>query len=182
MKIEIGIINGVGGKALIINRIRVAGPKPLGGGRIVDTFWVEEKAILEAIGHKPLPDADKLRDEIANLDLPLRNKLVFLLADAITSDPPLTCYDVSNSILSLLAPEIEKARKGLIAVKDLIDNSYGVVGLHLNGDPAPWESLLEGGQFEDWLKDFSEAISAASATEWKSILYIAMSLSSDGKP
>lgn len=56
MKIEIGIINGVGGKALIINRTRVAGPKPLCGGRITETFWVEEKAILDAIGHCPLPD------------------------------------------------------------------------------------------------------------------------------
>jgi len=52
VKIEIGIINGVGGKALIINRTRVAGPKPLGGGRITETFWVEEKAILDAIGYK----------------------------------------------------------------------------------------------------------------------------------
>ena len=61
MKIEIGIINGVGGKALIINRTRVAGPKPLGGGRITETFWVEEKAILDAIGYK-LPDAKEKED------------------------------------------------------------------------------------------------------------------------
>jgi len=57
VKIEIGIINGVGGKALIINRTRVAGPKPLGGGRITETFWVEEKAILDAIGHVLFHDA-----------------------------------------------------------------------------------------------------------------------------
>ena len=61
VKIEIGIINGVGGKALIINGTRVAGPKPLGGGRITETFWVEENAILEAIGHK-LPDTKEAND------------------------------------------------------------------------------------------------------------------------
>ena len=64
MKIEIGIINGVGGKALIINRTRVAGPKPLGGGRITETFWVEEKAILDAIGYKALPDADRTSGQV----------------------------------------------------------------------------------------------------------------------
>ncbi len=58
MKIEIDIINGVGGKALYINNMRVAGPKPLGGGRTTETFWAEEKAILDAIGHKALPDKE----------------------------------------------------------------------------------------------------------------------------
>ena len=53
--------------------------------------------------------------------------------------------------LALLEGEL----KGLDAVQDLINNSYGVAGLHLNGDVAPWDELLEGGRFEAWLKDFS---------------------------
>lgn len=37
------------------------------------------------------------------------------------------------------------------SLHDLIDDSEGVVGLHLNGDVAPWEELMEGGRFEEWL-------------------------------
>lgn len=36
-------------------------------------------------------------------------------------------------------------------VDDLMDNSHGVTGLHLNGDVAPWSDLGEGGRFEPWL-------------------------------
>lgn len=60
-------------------------------------------------------------------------------------------YEIADSILALLEGEL----KGLDAVQDLINNSYGVAGLHLNGDVAPWDELLEGGRFEAWLKDFS---------------------------
>jgi len=35
----------------------------------------------------------------------------------------------------------------------LINNSHGVDGLHLNGDVAPWDSLLPGGEFEAWLSE-----------------------------
>lgn len=31
------------------------------------------------------------------------------------------------------------------SISDLINDSQGVAGLHLNGDIAPWESLLRGG-------------------------------------
>lgn len=62
-------------------------------------------------------------------------------------------YDVTDQILALLEGEL----KGLDAVQDLINNSYGVAGLHLNGDVAPWDELLEGGRFEGWLKDFPVA-------------------------
>ena len=37
------------------------------------------------------------------------------------------------------------------AVDDLIAQSTGVSGLHMNGDLAPWEELVEGGRFEEWL-------------------------------
>lgn len=59
----------------------------------------------------------------------------------------------------------EKAEAALLAVQALIDDSYGVTGLHLNGDVAPWDSLLEGGYFEDWLRDFSIAMRELEARD-----------------
>lgn len=51
---------------------------------------------------------------------------------------------------------------GLEAVALLIDESQGVFGLHLNGDPSPWEELRSGGKFEDWLNDFDSAMEAVA--------------------
>lgn len=39
----------------------------------------------------------------------------------------------------------------LVGLDALIADSEGVVGLHLNGDVAPWSELLPGGRFEAWL-------------------------------
>lgn len=54
----------------------------------------------------------------------------------------------------------DKARltKGIKAVAALISESYGVTGLHLNGDVAPWSELRTGGRFESWLADFDAAM------------------------
>lgn len=43
------------------------------------------------------------------------------------------------------------------AVDDLIADSGGVYGLHMNGDPAPWGELTEGGRFEGWLLPLERA-------------------------
>jgi len=43
---------------------------------------------------------------------------------------------------------LEQALDALEQVTGLIGESHGVTGLHLNGDVAPWEELLEGGQYE----------------------------------
>ena len=48
--------------------------------------------------------------------------------------------------------------KAVRAVQDLIEQSQGVYGLHLNGDGAPWNSLRTGGQFEQWLIEFDDAL------------------------
>lgn len=61
-----------------------------------------------------------------------------------------------------LKAENERLRKGLNAVQELIDSSYGVAGLHLNGDIAPWGDLREGGFFESWLVEFDKAIQEAN--------------------
>lgn len=56
------------------------------------------------------------------------------------------------------AREIEELRKGLAAALALIEDSYGVAGLHLNGDVAPWHELRTGGRYEEWLFDFDQAV------------------------
>ena len=53
---------------------------------------------------------------------------------------------------------------GINAVANLIDNSTGIEGLHLNGDIAPWDELRTGGRFESWLVDFDDAL------EWARVL------------
>ncbi len=42
------------------------------------------------------------------------------------------------------------------AIDDLVRNSEGVAGLHQNGEMAPWDELLTGGRFEEWLAVFDE--------------------------
>jgi cell division septum initiation protein DivIVA len=37
------------------------------------------------------------------------------------------------------------------AIDDLVRSSEGVAGLHQNGDVAPWDELLTGGRFDEWL-------------------------------
>ena len=57
-----------------------------------------------------------------------------------------------------MATEIEKLKAGLLAVDELMRSSYGVSGLHLNGDIAAWGDLRKGGHFEEWLIEFDEAL------------------------
>ena len=85
----------------------------------------------------------------------MRDKIAELISRECTFYDDNDGYDVADHILALIEGELEEMQKGLDAVQDLINNSYGVAGLHLNGDVAPWDELLEGGRFEAWLKDFS---------------------------
>ena len=58
--------------------------------------------------------------------------------------------------------EIELLCDGLRAVAALMDESHGIFGLHLNGDPSPWSELRTGGRFEEWLVDFDAALEVAT--------------------
>ncbi len=60
--------------------------------------------------------------------------------------------------LEKLKKENETLRAGLDAVRQLVHESEGVSGLHFNGELAPWDELLAGGEFDHWLSDYSEAI------------------------
>ena len=55
-----------------------------------------------------------------------------------------------------LRAEVERLREAVDAVFTLIADSHGVAGLHLNGDVAPWDELLRGGHYEDWLAPLSD--------------------------
>ena len=37
-------------------------------------------------------------------------------------------------------------------IDDLVANSEGVSGLHMNGDMAPWSEIMDGGAFGAWLQ------------------------------
>lgn len=53
---------------------------------------------------------------------------------------------------------LESALRALTSdLDDLIGNSDGVIGLHLNGDIASWEALLRGGEFSAWLSSLQTA-------------------------
>jgi len=67
--------------------------------------------------------------------------------------------------LAAIREENARLRAGIVAVQGLIEESRGVDGLHLNGDLALWEELLAGGRFEEWLKDFSAALSGEPSGE-----------------
>lgn len=54
--------------------------------------------------------------------------------------------------------ERERLMRAIKAVQDLINESHGVYGLHLNGDLSPWDELLEGGKYEEWLLPLSKAL------------------------
>ena len=56
---------------------------------------------------------------------------------------------------------LDHGRKLLKALDDLMDDSRGVGGLHLNGDIATWDELCAGGRFEEWLgviEDFRSVV------------------------
>ena len=53
--------------------------------------------------------------------------------------------------------------RGLRAVEDLINDSHGVLGLHMNGDVALWNELRTGGRYEAWLVDFDLALGHAES-------------------
>lgn len=49
-------------------------------------------------------------------------------------------------------PVIAASKRVLHDIDDLVANSEGVAGLHMNGEVADWESLMAGGAFGAWLE------------------------------
>ena len=68
--------------------------------------------------------------------------------------------DYEARILDAIQPDPEARQAALAAaviaalhdIDDLVANSKGVSGLHLNGDMAPWSELMDGGAYGAWLQ------------------------------
>lgn len=109
-----------------------------------------------------IPSADELRalaeDSLAMVAF--SREQVILLANEL--DRLRSLARANNDLARMYSSQLERQRAALIAVSELIDNSEGVYGLHLNGDPSPWDELRTGGRFEGWLLPF-DAASAMSA-------------------
>lgn len=54
-------------------------------------------------------------------------------------------------MITLSDKDYLKLTDALYSMKELMEDSHGVIGLHLNGDIAIWSSLRKGGQFEEHL-------------------------------
>lgn len=70
-------------------------------------------------------------------------------------------YAKDHAEIESLRKQVETLSSHLNAVVEemnhLMNDSHGVAGLHLNGDIAPWASLLRGGEFYTWLSYLSDA-------------------------
>jgi hypothetical protein len=70
--------------------------------------------------------------------------------------------------MSAVSPDIMSAAVRVLQdIDDLVGQSEGVAGLHLNGEMAEWDSLLSGGKFGAWLEsieDLRAAINNAQVT------------------
>jgi len=103
-----------------------------------------------------LPDA-KLSDLIRKYIAPVieaKDKRIAKLEDdrdkwkarfECTADSLSAAIDDYNDVKAQLAAvtaDRDRLREGLNAVQGLIDESYGVAGLHMNEEVAPWDSLL----------------------------------------
>ena len=72
----------------------------------------------------------------------------------------------SHDELVQMNQELLSALKQVVGdVRALADHSYGVHGLHQNGDLAPWNSLFSGGFFESWLLSVDDADAVIAKTE-----------------
>lgn len=63
-----------------------------------------------------------------------------------------------SELITELRAENGRLKAGIEDVAELIDESFGVARLHQNGDVAPWDDLLAGGRYEEWLMNFSQAL------------------------
>lgn len=72
----------------------------------------------------------------------------------------------SHDELAAMNNELLAALKRVVGdVRTLADHSYGVHGLHQNGDLTPWNSLFSGGFFESWLLSVDDADAVIAKTE-----------------
>jgi uncharacterized coiled-coil DUF342 family protein len=120
------------------------------------TTWISDKA-NDII--------DNLRAERDALRKALKNSALHALYQGHRADDAEVELSEQNETIDRLRAErdalrerVERQHKGLKAVEDLINESDGVYGYHLNGDLSPWGDFLEGGCNETYLMEFEEAL------------------------
>lgn len=59
-----------------------------------------------------------------------------------------------DTVIAELLEALEELKQ---CVCDLVADSDGVAGLHLNGDLAHWHELMPGGMYEEWLLPVEKA-------------------------
>ena len=63
-----------------------------------------------------------------------------------------------DEVINHLKAEIERLKGGIKCIRELINESEGVTGLHANGDIAYWDELDQNGAYDnEWLTDFIKA-------------------------
>lgn len=60
---EFTLTQGVEGNCLVLDDVRIAGPKPWGGGRVIATFTTEERYIPERMCHPVIEDETEVCSE-----------------------------------------------------------------------------------------------------------------------
>ena len=65
----------------------------------------------------------------------------------------------------VIARLVEAVDVTLHDIDDLVANSAGVAGLHMNGEVAEWEALLDGGAFGSWLESVEKLRAALAAAK-----------------
>lgn len=96
---------------------------------------------------------EKLREEVGRLEALLSDQQKWM--DHISSE-----RDSFEQERDQLKAQINSMKQ---AIDDLVCNSEGVTGLHQNGEMAPWDELLTGGRFEEWLTVFDDTPSQCLA-------------------
>lgn len=74
-------------------------------------------------------------------------------------------FDDVNKLKEINKELLAALKRVVGDVRTLADHSYGVHGLHQNGDLAPWNSLFSGGFFESWLLSVDDADAVIAKTE-----------------
>jgi uncharacterized protein YlxW (UPF0749 family) len=134
-----------------------------------ENVWVNLKSIAR-ISRKEAELVDvcgQLRAEVERLQLQLAACGVVAMANTPDSAArqrdmhpdymSASCQDVIRAVDREMALREERDQlKAQVngmkqAIDDLVRNSEGVAGLHQNGDVAPWDELLTGGRFDEWL-------------------------------
>ena len=107
------------------------------------TEWVAEmEAILRELANAPESEPEPLTDSFAQTVPDKCDRVVwrghyYHLKEGTEKPAPSVPDDFYNAVANLS-----------VELEELVAETSGVYGLHLNGDPSPWEEILEGGRFE----------------------------------